>query len=116
MREIDKIDKIDWYKIGILIVIALSCLSALQALPQNTGIKAGGTVTESGIRPKAVKLYWKAARELHQGHAASAENDAIRALRIDKTFADAAELERHHDLPAFESRFRHSKLHSAGRL
>ncbi len=100
--------EIDWYKVGILVVIGLSCLSALQALPQNTGIKvgganslspnatsfnAGGTLTESGIRPKAVKLYWKAAQELHQDRAAFAEKDAIRALRIDKTFADAAALE-----------------------
>ncbi len=100
--------EIDWYKIGVLTVVALSCLSALQAWPQNTGIKAGsanslptnassfmtgGTLTESGIRPKAVRLYWKAARELHQGHPASAEKDAIRALHADKTFADAAALE-----------------------
>ena len=100
--------EIDWYKIGVLTVIGLGCLSALRAWPQNTGIKAGsanslpmnttsfktgGTLTESGIRPKAARLYWKAARELHQGYPASAEKDAIRALRIDKTFADAAALE-----------------------
>ena len=100
--------EIDWYKVGILVVIGLNCLSALQAWPQNTGIKAnganslppnssafaaGGTLTESGIQPKAVKVYWKAVRELHQGNAASAEKDASRALQIDKTFADAAALE-----------------------
>lgn len=103
-----KMREIDWYKIGVLIVIGLGCLSALQALPQNTGIGTDGanslspkvssanmgeTLPESGICPEAAKLYWKAVRELHQGLPVSAEKDAARALRMDKTFADAAALE-----------------------
>lgn len=49
-------------------------------------------LSESGIRPKAMRLYQRAVRELHGGDAARAEKDALRAVGVDAKFADAEAL------------------------
>ena len=80
--------KINGFKAGIAVAIGLGCLLLPPALAQNVGT----ALTESGIQPEAMQLYDRAVKELHQGHAIPAEKDAMRALQIDKKFADAAAL------------------------
>lgn len=97
--------KINGFKAGIAIAIALGCLSLPRTLAQQTPVQsanlgaapqaispASSAMTESGIQPQAMELYNRAVRELHQGHAVPAEKDALRALQTDKGFADAAAL------------------------
>lgn len=99
--------KMDACKAGIAVAIAFGCLSIPQTLaqsgspnantqnssPANTHILAPASpFTESGIQPQAMQMYRRAARELHQGHAVPAEQDANRALQLDPKFADAAAL------------------------
>ena len=80
--------KLNEFKTGIAVAIGLACLSLPQTVAQNTGTAP----TESGIQPRAMQFYDRAVRELHQGHAVPSEKDALRALQIDKHFADAAAL------------------------
>jgi hypothetical protein len=61
------------------------------ALLANSSISAAA-LSESGIRPKAMRLYQRAVRELHGGDAARAEKDALRAVGDDAKFADAEAL------------------------
>jgi tetratricopeptide (TPR) repeat protein len=102
--------KTDRFKAGIAVAIAFSCLAIPQTLAQSVGPNAensspvdtsteaarvftpSGSLTESAIQPEAIRIYERAVQELHQGHAAAAEKDALRALQIDKKFADAAAL------------------------
>ncbi|MGH9616165.1 MAG: hypothetical protein ACRD28_05425 [Acidobacteriaceae bacterium] len=92
---------------GIAVGVAFACLAVPQALAQGAGVIASDqnlsrtdkpvrpstdNFTESGIQPDAIRMYDRAVRELHQGHAVPAEQDANRALRIDPKFADAAAL------------------------
>lgn len=99
--------KIDTCKAGIIVAIAFGCLSVPQALAQSGSRNANppdsspanvGTpvpanpFTESGIQPDAMEMYLRASRELHQGHAVPAEQDANHALQLDPKFADAAAL------------------------
>src|SRR6185437_1012160 len=50
------------------------------------------TLTEQGILPKALHLYWRGVEELHEGQAAFAEKDADRAAAADKNFSGAKAL------------------------
>ena len=100
--------RLDWIKIGIAVAIALGCIGIPQSLAQNpvapavapatdsprspASSSAGASLMETGILPNAMQLYRQSVRELHQGHAVPAENDALRALHIDSKFADAAAL------------------------
>lgn len=99
--------KIDGFKIGIAVVLAFGCLSIPQVLAQSAGSNANAEnssqvdaptllnangLTESAIQPEAMQMYDRAVRELHQGHAAVAEKEAIRAFQIDRKFADASAL------------------------
>lgn len=99
--------RIDWFKAAVATAIVLGCLCAPCALAQRNGTKANGmpevdnpvlsteilipdgSMMESGIRPKAIRMYWKAVQELHNGQDSTAEKDARRAVRIDAKFADA---------------------------
>ncbi len=93
--------KIDGFKASIAVAIAFSCLATPQTLAQSAGpapqvdthsLPLADTLTESAIQLEAMRFYERAVRELHQGHAVAAEKDAIRALQIDRKFADAAAL------------------------
>ena len=100
--------RIDWIKIGIAAAVALGCIGIPRALAQDSdasasapatsssrnlaSTSAGASLMETGILPKAMQLYRQSVRELHQGHAVPAENDALRALHVDGKFADAAAL------------------------
>ncbi|MES2222385.1 MAG: hypothetical protein V4587_15640 [Acidobacteriota bacterium] len=94
-------------KLSIGTAVMLACFSIPAAVAQNiAGDRNAGTpsqddttasvhadnLIESGIRPDALQSYLRAARELHQGHAVVAEQEANRALQQDATFADAAAL------------------------
>ncbi|HTU50227.1 MAG TPA: hypothetical protein VMF56_06515 [Acidobacteriaceae bacterium] len=98
--------KIDPFKLSIAIAVALGCLSIPVALAESSranknaqssqfGASApinADTLIESGIQPDALQIYNRAVREMHQGHAVLAEEDANRALQRDPKFADAAAL------------------------
>lgn len=96
--------QIDWFKTSIAVVVGLYCLHVPCASAQNNTSEATApiltaqlpffseTLTEQGIRPKALHFYWQAVQELHRGRAASAEQDADRAAAADQGFADAKAL------------------------
>lgn len=96
--------QIDWFKTRIAVVVGLCCFHVPCAQAQNNTPEATApiltaqlpffseTLTEQGIHPKALHLYWQAVQELHLGQAASAERDADRAAAADKGFADARAL------------------------
>ncbi|MHB1936981.1 MAG: hypothetical protein ACYCOR_10385 [Acidobacteriaceae bacterium] len=96
--------KIGPFRAAIAIAVALGCLSIPPALAQGAASNASSSqvdahplahsnsLTESAIQPEAMRMYQRAVRELHQGHAAIAEKDAIRAFHIDPKFADASAL------------------------
>ncbi len=99
--------KIGRFKAGIAVAVVIGCLSIPQTPAQSAGSNANaenssqvaspiatheGNLTESAIQPEALQIYLRAVRELHQGHAAAAEQDAIRAFHIDRKFADASAL------------------------
>ena len=85
--------KIDSFKLSIAIAVALACLPIPVARAQSAAVSPPGIkLTESGIEPEALQIYFRAVHELHQGHAVIAEADANRALQRDGNFADAAAL------------------------
>ncbi len=99
--------KMDSFKLSIAVAVALGCLSVPVTLAQsqvsnvnpNTSSQFyastptnADNLTESGIQPDALQMYHRAVRALHQGYAVPAEQDANRALQIDRNFADAAAL------------------------
>ncbi len=50
------------------------------------------SITEPKTQTKAARIYQRAIREMHQGKAASAEEDARRAIKLEPEFADAEAL------------------------
>ncbi|MGC1873165.1 MAG: hypothetical protein WA700_19580 [Acidobacteriaceae bacterium] len=87
--------KIDPFKLSIAIAVAFGCLSIPVALAQSSPSASptnADTLTESGIQPDALPIYDRAVREMHEGHAVLAEEDANRALQRHPKFADAAAL------------------------